>query len=48
MSNEIASVESLACVNGDLHVVVDVEFVVSGEDSLFADVDEGLLVKYYV
>ena len=48
VSNEIVGVESLACVDGDLHVAIDVEFFVVGVDSLVADVDEGLLMKCYV
>ena len=52
VSNEIAS---LACIDGDLHVGADVEFVVAdvgfvatGVDSLVADVNEVLLMKHYV
>ena len=52
VSNEIAG---LACIDGDLHVGADVEFVVAdagfvaiGVDSLVANVDERLLLKYYV
>ena len=48
VSNEIASVVSLACVDGDLHVVADVELVLSGVDSLVIDVDEDLLMTHYV
>ena len=48
VSNEIASVVSLACVDGNLYVVADVELVFAGVDSLVADVDEGFLVKHYV
>lgn len=48
VSNEIVGVVSLVCVDGDLHIVVDVEFVANGVDSLIADVDEGLLLKHYV
>ena len=48
VSNEIASVVSLACVDRDLHVATDVEFVVVGVDSLVANVDEDLLMKHYV
>ena len=55
VNNEIASVVSLACVDGDLHIAADmefvasdVEFVVAGVDSLIADVDKGLLLKHYV
>ena len=48
VSNEIASVVSLTCVDGDLHVASDPEFVVAGVHSLVADVDESLLVKHYV
>ena len=48
VSNEIAGVKSLACIDGDLHVVADAEFVLVGVDSLVADVDEGFLMKHYV
>ena len=48
VSNEIARVVILACVDGDLHVVADVEFVVAGMDSLVIDMDEDLLMKHYV
>ena len=48
VSNEIAGVVSLACVDVNLHVVADVELVFAGVDSLVADVDEGFLVKHYV
>ena len=48
VSNEIAGVVSLACVDGNLHVVADVELVFAGVDLLVSDVDEGLLVKHYV
>ena len=47
-SNEIAGVASLACVDGDLHVVANVELVFAGVDSLVIDVDEDLLMKHYV
>ena len=52
VSNEIAG---LACIDGDVHVGVDVEFVVADArlvatsvDSLVADVNEVLLMKHYV
>ena len=45
--NDIFVVVSLACVNGYLHIIVDVEFV-SSVDSLVGDVDEDLLMKNYV
>ena len=48
VSNEIIGVVSLACVDGNLYVVADVELVFAGVDSLVADVDEGFLVKHYV
>ena len=48
VSNEIASVVSLACVDGNLHVVVDVELVFASVDSLVADVDEGFPAKHYI
>ena len=43
MRNEIASFVSLACVDGNLHVVSNVELVFVGVDSQVADVDEGFL-----
>ena len=48
VSNEIASVMSLACVDGDLHVFSVVDFVFSSVDSLVIDVDEDLLMMHYV
>ena len=48
MSNEIIGVVILACVVGDLHIVVDVEFFVVGVDSLVVDVDEDFLMKHYI
>ena len=48
VSNEIARVVRLACVDGDLHVVNDVELVFASVDSLVADVNEVLLMKHYV
>ena len=55
MSNEIAGVMSLECIDGDLHIAIDVEFVANdvgffaaSVGSLVADVDEGLLLKHYV
>ena len=48
VSHEIASVVSLACVDGNLHVVADVELVFSGVDSLVIDVDEDFLMMHYV
>ena len=48
VSNEIAGVVSLACVDGDLHVADDVELVFAGVDSRVIDVDEGLLMKHYI
>ena len=48
VSNEIASVVSFSCVDGDLHVVANVELVFAGVDSLVIDVDEDLLMKHYV
>lgn len=48
VSNEIASVVSLACVDGDLYITADVEFIVPRVDSLVIDVDEGLMMKLYV
>ena len=48
VSNEISGVVSLACVDGDLHVVSSVELVFFGVDSLVIDVDEDLLMKHYV
>ena len=46
--NEIVGVVSLACVYGDLHSAIDVEFIVVGVDSLVANVDEDLMLKHYV
>ena len=46
--NEIVSVVSLECVDRDLHVPTDVKSIVVGVDSLFVDLDEGLLMKHYV
>ena len=46
--NETAGVVILACIDGDLHIVADVEFVFVGVDSLVIDVDEGFLLKHYV
>ena len=48
VSNEIAGVASFSCVDGDLHVVSDVELVFSGVDSIVVDVDEDFLMKHYV
>ena len=48
MSSEIAGVLSLGCVDGDLHVSIDVDFIVVGVDSLVVDVDDGFLMKPYV
>lgn len=48
MSNEMVGVESLGCVDGDLHISSTVNFVATSVDSLVADVDEGFLMKYYV
>ena len=48
VSNEIAGVASLACVDVDLHVVADVELVFASVNSLVIDVDEDLLMKHYV
>ena len=47
VSNEIAGVASLACVDVDLHVVADVDLVFSSVDSLVIYVDEGFLVKHH-
>ena len=48
VSSEIAGVESLGCIHGDLHISFDMEFVVVGVDSLVVDVDEDLSLKHYV
>lgn len=48
VSNEIFVVVSLACVDGDLHIFIDVEFDVFGVDSLVADVNQVFLMKHYV
>lgn len=48
-SNESGCVGSLACVDGGLHIAVDVEFFFFvGVDSLAIDVHEDLLMKHYV
>ena len=53
--NDIARVVILACVDRDLHISIDVyfvatdvEFVFAGVDSLVSNVDKGLLLKHYV
>lgn len=46
--NEISSVMNLACVDGDLHITMDVEFVDASVDSLVVVVDEDFLMKHYV
>ena len=48
VSNEISGVVSLACVDGDIHIATDMEFIVFGVDSLVVDVGESLLMKHYV
>ena len=48
VSNEIVGIASLACVDGDLHVIPNVELGFVGITSLLIDVDEGLLVKHHV
>ena len=48
VSNEILGVVSLAYVDRDLHIIADVEFIVSSIDLLISTVDEDLLMKYYV
>ena len=48
VSNKIARVVSLACVDGDFHVVANVELIFVGVDSLVIDVDEDFLMKHYV
>ena len=48
VSNEIADFVSLACVDGDLCIAANVEFFAASVDSLVSDVDEELLLKYYV
>ncbi len=48
VSNDIVGVVSLACIDGDLHIIANVEFVVASVDSLVVDLDEGLLLKHYV
>ena len=42
---DMVGVESFAYIIEGLHIVVDMEFVVVGVDSLVADVDEGLHSK---
>lgn len=44
--NETVGDVSFACVDGDIHIVVDVKFFSTSVDSLVADVD--LLMKHYV
>ena len=46
MSNEIVGVVSLVCVDGDVHVVADVELVVADVGFVVVDVDEDLLMKH--
>ena len=48
VSNDIAGVMSLECVDGDIHVVGNVDLVFFGVISLLIDVDEGFLVKHHV
>ena len=48
VKDEIASVKSLTCIYGDLHVAANVEFFVASVDSLVADVNEVLLMKHYI
>ena len=48
MRNEIVGVVILACVDRNLHVFPDVEFIFAGVDSLVAGVDEFFLVKHPV
>ena len=45
VSNETTSIVILECVDGDLYIVVDMEFVIASVDSLVVDVDEDLLIK---
>ena len=46
--NDIVGAVNLKCVDRDLHISADMEFVVVDVDSLVADVNEGLLMKHYV
>ena len=48
VSNEIAGITSLACVDGFLHIATNVEFFTTSVDSLIVDVDEDFLMKHYV
>ena len=48
VSNEIFGVVILACVNGNIHVVADVDLVFASVDSLVVIVDEDFLMKHYV
>ena len=48
VSNEISDVMILACVDGDLHVDADVEFLVADVDSIVTNVDEVFVMKHYV
>ena len=41
VSHDIGGVVSFSCVDGDLNVDVDVDFLVAGVDSLVVDVKEG-------
>ena len=48
VSNEIVSVVSFPCVDRDLYIAANVEFVVASVDSLVTDADKDLLMKHYV
>ena len=48
VSNDIAGIVSLTCVDGNLDIFSDVEFIFSGMYSLDIDVDEDFLMKHYV
>lgn len=45
VSNETDCVMSLACVHGDLHISLDIEFFFAILGSLVSDVDKDLLMK---
>ena len=48
VSIETAGVVSLECVDGDLHIVANMEFVFASVDSLVANVNEVFLMRHYV
>lgn len=48
MRNGIVGVVILACVDGDLHIATDMEFVTTAMDSLVVAMDEDLRMKNYI